>query len=203
MARLDHLGVTFHAKLGTQGERVERIRAAGARRSRRWSAPIPTLAARAAVLAKADLHHRNRRRVPRAAGRDGPQICAAAGRESVRRRRHRGALQAAGARPTRVPTDPVSIAVALADKLDTLVGFWAIDEKPTGSQGPLCAAPRGAGRDPDRCRERAELCRSIRSTTCRCCVTRSAARRQYRKSSTRYFLAAARRRHVRAELHAL
>ena len=36
----------------------------------------------------------------------------------------------------RVPTDPVSIAVALADKLDTLVGFWAIDEKPTGSKDP-------------------------------------------------------------------
>src|SRR5690606_14977733 len=35
-----------------------------------------------------------------------------------------------------VPTDPVSIAVALADKLDTLVGFWAIDEKPTGSKDP-------------------------------------------------------------------
>ena len=48
----------------------------------------------------------------------------------------------------RVPTDPVSIAVALADKLDMLVGFWAIDEKPTGSQGPLCAAPRGARRHP-------------------------------------------------------
>src|SRR5690606_6100565 len=37
----------------------------------------------------------------------------------------------------RVPTDPVSIAVALADKLDTLVGFWAIDEKPTGSKDPF------------------------------------------------------------------
>jgi glycyl-tRNA synthetase beta chain len=36
----------------------------------------------------------------------------------------------------RVPTDPVAIAVALADKLDTLVGFWAIDEKPTGSKDP-------------------------------------------------------------------
>ena len=35
-----------------------------------------------------------------------------------------------------VPTDPVSIAVALADKIDTLVGFWAIDEKPTGSKDP-------------------------------------------------------------------
>ena len=37
----------------------------------------------------------------------------------------------------RVPTSPVSIAVALADKLDTLVGFWAIDEKPTGSKDPF------------------------------------------------------------------
>ena len=36
----------------------------------------------------------------------------------------------------RIPTAPVSIAVALADKLDTLVGFWAIDEKPTGSKDP-------------------------------------------------------------------
>ena len=35
-----------------------------------------------------------------------------------------------------VPSDPVSVAVALADKLDTLVGFWAIDEKPTGSKDP-------------------------------------------------------------------
>jgi glycyl-tRNA synthetase beta chain len=45
----------------------------------------------------------------------------------------------------RVPTDPVAIAVALADKLDTLVGFWAIDEKPTGSKDPLCAARAALG----------------------------------------------------------
>ena len=45
----------------------------------------------------------------------------------------------------RVPTSPESIAVALADKLDTLVGFWAIDEKPTGSKDPLrCGARRSA-----------------------------------------------------------
>ncbi len=49
-----------------------------------------------------------------------------------------------------VPSEPVSIAVALADKLDTLVGFWAIDEKPTGSEGPVCAAKGGAGGDSDR-----------------------------------------------------
>ena len=42
----------------------------------------------------------------------------------------------------RVPTDPVSIAVALADKIDTLVGFWAIDEKPTGSKDPYALRRR-------------------------------------------------------------
>jgi glycyl-tRNA synthetase beta chain len=47
----------------------------------------------------------------------------------------RGSLQAAGPND-RIPTEPVSVAVALADKIDTLVGFWAIDEKPTGSKDP-------------------------------------------------------------------
>ncbi len=37
----------------------------------------------------------------------------------------------------RVPTDPVAITIALADKLDTLTGFWSIDEKPTGSKDPF------------------------------------------------------------------
>src|SRR5689334_23876314 len=45
----------------------------------------------------------------------------------------------------RVPTDPVSVAVALADKLDTLVGFWAIDEKPTGSKDPFALRRAGLG----------------------------------------------------------
>ena len=47
-----------------------------------------------------------------------------------------------------MPSDPTTIAVALADKLDTLVGFWAIDEKPTGSKDPYAAAG-GAGGDQD------------------------------------------------------
>ena len=55
----------------------------------------------------------------------------------------------------RVPTDPVSIAVALADKLDMLVGFWAIDEKPTGSKDPYALRTSGAGGDPDGAGERA------------------------------------------------
>ncbi len=45
----------------------------------------------------------------------------------------------------RVPTDPVAVTVALADKLDTLVGFWAIDEKPTGSKTPMRCGGRRWG----------------------------------------------------------
>ena len=49
-----------------------------------------------------------------------------------------------------VPVSKVGQAVALADKLDTLVGFWAIDEKPTGSKDPYALAPRGTWRHPHR-----------------------------------------------------
>ena len=56
-----------------------------------------------------------------------------------------------------VPREPVAIAVALADKLDMLVGFWAIDEKPTGSEGSLRVTARGARRDPHRVGERCSL----------------------------------------------
>ena len=53
-----------------------------------------------------------------------------------------------------VPADPVSIAVALADKIDTLVGFWAIDEKPTGSKDPYALRRAALGRDSNCHRER-------------------------------------------------
>jgi glycyl-tRNA synthetase beta chain len=46
-----------------------------------------------------------------------------------------------------VPTDPVSVAVALADKIDTLTGFWAIDEKPTGSKDPFALRRAALGGD--------------------------------------------------------
>src|SRR5690606_12482700 len=134
MARLDHLNVTFHAKLGTQGERVERIR-----RLARELAPIvgadPDLAERAAVLAKADLQTEVVGEFPELQGAMGrkyaelqgehPSVCAAI-------EEHYKPLGPSDV----VPTGPVSVAVALADKLDMLVGFWAIDEKPTGSKDP-------------------------------------------------------------------
>jgi glycyl-tRNA synthetase beta chain len=134
MAKLDRLGVVFHAKLGTQGQRVQRIAALA-----RELAPIvgadPELAERAAKLAKADLPTEMVGEFPELQGLMGrkyaelqgehPSVCAAI-------EEHYKPLGPSD----RVPTDPVSVAVALADKLDTLVGFWAIDEKPTGSKDP-------------------------------------------------------------------
>ena len=100
MARLDHLNVIFHAKLGTQGERMERIaelaertRAARRRRCRARRARRATRQGRS--------HHRNGRRVPGIAGRDGPLIRAAQGEDPSVAAADRGALQAARARATR------------------------------------------------------------------------------------------------------
>jgi glycyl-tRNA synthetase beta chain len=134
MARLDHLGVTFHAKLGTQGERVERIK-----RLAEELAPIvgadPALARRAAVLAKADL-------TTEVVG-EFPELQGAMGRKYALLQGEHASVAAAAEEHYKpqgpsdyVPSDPVSVTVALADKLDTLVGFWAIDEKPTGSKDP-------------------------------------------------------------------
>ncbi|MER8444111.1 glycine--tRNA ligase subunit beta [Mesorhizobium sp. M1066] len=134
MARLDHLAVTFHAKLGTQGERVERIA-----RLAEELAPIvgadPALARRAAVLAKADL-------TTEVVG-EFPELQGAMGRKYALLQGEHASVAAAVEEHYKpqgpsdyVPSDPVSVAVALADKLDTLVGFWAIDEKPTGSKDP-------------------------------------------------------------------
>ncbi len=134
MARLDRLNVTFHAKLGTQGERVARIATLAEE-----LAPVvgadPKLARRAAVLAKADLQ-------TEVVG-EFPELQGAMGRKYAEIQGEHASVAAAieehwkpQGPSDRVPTDPVSVAVALADKLDTLVGFWAIDEKPTGSKDP-------------------------------------------------------------------
>ena len=134
MARLDHLGVTFHAKLGTQGQRVERIR-----RLAQEIAPLvgadPDLAARAAVLAKADLTTEIVGEFPELQGAMGRKYALLQGENPSVAAAIEDHYKPQGPGDT-VPTDPVSIAVALADKLDTLVGFWAIDEKPTGSKDP-------------------------------------------------------------------
>ncbi|MER9960989.1 glycine--tRNA ligase subunit beta [Mesorhizobium sp. M0045] len=185
MARLDHLGVTFHAKLGTQGERVERIKrlaeelapvvassisplegemagrpegvvsreapaSSAQNRKPRQDVPtpsvafgdispsrgeIPALARRAAVLAKADLTTEVVGEFPELQGLMGRKYALLQGEHPSVAAAIEEHYKPQGP-SDRVPTDPVSIAVALADKLDTLVGFWAIDEKPTGSKDP-------------------------------------------------------------------
>ena len=153
LAKLKALGIVFHEKLGTQGERVERI-AALARALAPPVGCVPELAERAAQLAKADLVTEMVGEFPELAGADGALLRAAQGEDVNVAQAIEEHYKPQGP-GDRVPTSPESIAVALADKLDTLVGFWAIDEKPTGLEGPLCAAARGAGGDPHRAGERA------------------------------------------------
>ena len=132
LAKLER--VVFHEKLGTQGERVERIEALAEEIAPRVLAD-PALAARAAHLAKADLATEMVGEFPELQGLMGRYYATAQGEEP-------SVADAIGEhyKPQgpndRIPTAPVSIAVALADKLDTLAGFWAIDEKPTGSKDP-------------------------------------------------------------------
>ncbi|WP_176055908.1 glycine--tRNA ligase subunit beta [Brucella intermedia] len=134
MARLDSLNVTFHAKLGTQGQRVERIRELAAQ-----IAPLvgadPKLATRAAVLAKADLQTEVVGEFPELQGAMGRKYALLQGENEAVAAALEEHYKPQGPSDV-VPKNPVSVAVALADKLDTLVGFWAIDEKPTGSKDP-------------------------------------------------------------------
>jgi glycyl-tRNA synthetase beta chain len=127
--------VVFHAKLGTQGQRVARLE-----RLARWLAPQVGAeadpAARAARLAKADLASGLVGEFPELQGTIGryyalgqgeaPEVAEAIGTQY----RPLGPGDA-------VPSEPVAIAVALADKLDTLAGFFAVDERPTGSGDPF------------------------------------------------------------------
>ena len=127
--------VTFHNKLGSQGERIARI-AALAKDLATLVGADPALAERAARLAKADLVTEMVGEFPELQGLMGRKYAALQGEHDsvcAALEEHYKPLGPSD----RVPSDPVSIAVALADKLDTLVGFWAIDEKPTGSKDPF------------------------------------------------------------------
>jgi glycyl-tRNA synthetase beta chain len=133
--RLERLKeIVFHEKLGTQAERVERIE-----RLARELAPIvgadPEKAARAARLAKADLVTEMVGEFPELQGLMGKYYALAQGEDASVARAIEEHYKPVGPGDS-VPTDHVSIAVALADKIDTLVGFWVIDEKPTGSKDP-------------------------------------------------------------------
>ncbi|MBV8923571.1 glycine--tRNA ligase subunit beta, partial [Bradyrhizobium sp.] len=126
--------IVFHEKLGTQAERIARIERLAAEIAPLVGADVEN-AKRAAKLAKADL-------LTEVVG-EFPELQGLMGKYYALAQREDASVAAASEehyKPQgpndRVPTDPVSIAVALADKIDTLVGFWAIDEKPTGSKDP-------------------------------------------------------------------
>ena len=134
LEKLKALGIVFHEKLGTQGERVERI-AALARALAPPVGCVPELAERAAELCKADLVTEMVGEFPELQGLMGRYYATAQGEDVNVAQAIEEHYKPQGP-GDRVPTSPESIAVALADKLDTLVGFWAIDEKPTGSKDP-------------------------------------------------------------------
>jgi len=127
--------VTFHNKLGSQADRVDRI----ARLARLIAPRVgadPGLAEQAGRVAKADLRSAMVGEFPELQGIMGRYYAAAAGMPpevAAACEDHYAPLGPSD----EVPVAPVSVAVALADKLDTLTGFWAIDEKPTGSKDPF------------------------------------------------------------------
>ncbi len=135
MAKLDALNVTFHAKLGTQGQRVARIRELA-----KALAPVvgadAALVDRAVVLAKADLRTEAVGEFPELQGLMGRKYATLQGENESVAAAIEDHYKPQGP-SDRLPADKVAITVALADKLDTLVGFWAIDEKPTGSKDPF------------------------------------------------------------------
>jgi glycyl-tRNA synthetase beta chain len=127
--------VTFQAKLGSQAERIERI-AALAREIAPMVGADADDAEKAARIAKLDLRS--------AMVGEFPELQGVMGRYYALEAREKPAVADAARDHWRpkgesdsVPTEPVSVAVALADKIDTLTGFWAIDEKPTGSKDPF------------------------------------------------------------------
>lgn len=127
--------VTFQSKLGSQADRIARI-AALAREIAPLVGADPDQAERAARLAKLDLRSAMVGEFPELQGTMGRYYALEAGEPEAVADAARDHYKPLGP-SDEVPTAPVSVAVALADKLDTLTGFWAIDEKPTGSKDPF------------------------------------------------------------------
>lgn len=126
--------IVFHEKLGTQAERIQRIERLAAEIAPLVGADVEKVK-RAAKLAKADLLTEVVGEFPEVQGLMGKYYALAQGEDASVAAACEDHYKPQGP-GDRVPTDPVAIAVALADKIDTLVGFWAIDEKPTGSKDP-------------------------------------------------------------------
>ncbi|MCR9225727.1 MAG: glycine--tRNA ligase subunit beta [Hyphomonas sp.] len=127
--------IDFKKELGTIADKVDRV-AALARELAPAVGADADLAERAAHLAKADLVSEMVYEFPELQGVMGRYYAIEAGEDARVADAIRDHYKPQGPSDA-VPMEPVSIAVALADKLDTLVGFWAIDEKPTGSKDPF------------------------------------------------------------------
>ena len=141
--------IVFHEKLGTQWERIERIMAlartigeiiepqkqVGITRFGGSMAAYHNDVQRAAQICKADLLTEMVGEFPELQGLMGKYYARAQGEDESIAATCEDHYKPLGP-ADRVPIDPVSVAVALADKVDTLVGFWTIDEKPTGSKDP-------------------------------------------------------------------
>jgi glycyl-tRNA synthetase beta chain len=128
-------GIVFHEKLGTQGERIARIERLAAEIAPLVGADVEKTK-RAARLAKADLLTEVVGEFPELQGLMGKYYALAQGEDASVAAASEEHYKPQGPNDS-VPTDPVSVAIALADKIDTLVGFWVIDEKPTGSKDPF------------------------------------------------------------------
>ncbi|BCW90156.1 Glycine--tRNA ligase beta subunit [Alphaproteobacteria bacterium SO-S41] len=127
--------IVFHAKLGTQADRIARIERLAGEIAARIGADVEQ-AKLAARLCKADLVSGTVGEFPEVQGIIGGYLAKAEGLPAAVATAIADHYKPQGPGDS-VPTDPVAIAVALADKLDTLVGFFAIDEKPTGSKDPF------------------------------------------------------------------
>jgi glycyl-tRNA synthetase beta chain len=147
--------IVFHEKLGTQAERIARIGRLADEIARKLSSQPEFFSGqtlspddlqreqdtyrrqvkRAARLAKADLLTEVVGEFPELQGLMGKYYALAQGEDASVAAACEDHYRPLGP-GDRVPTDPVSVAVALADKIDTLVGFWVNDEKPTGSKDP-------------------------------------------------------------------
>ncbi len=127
-------GIVFHEKLGTQAERIARMVALAGQLAPLVGADAAK-AERAALLCKTDLLTDVVGEFPELQGLMGRYYAEAQGEDEAVAHACEDHYRPKGPDDL-VPADPVAIAVALADKIDTLVGFWAIDEKPTGSKDP-------------------------------------------------------------------
>lgn len=127
--------VTFHNKLGSQKARIDRI-AALAREIAPLVGADPDQAEKAALVVKSDLRSAMVGEFPELQGLMGSYYARAQGLSEEIANACKGHYSPLGPSDA-VPSEPVTVAVALADKIDTLTGFWAIDEKPTGSKDPF------------------------------------------------------------------